>query len=394
MIQGIQKQDIQSNIQKLFIIRIFLSFIFSTPIMVLFWQGHWLDMTRIMLLQSIFAIAMVLFEVPTGYFADRMTRKISLILSWLFMTLGYLIYWFSVNFFGFLIAELTLALWLSFLSGADSALLYETLLLLWREKEHTRLYWRNEFAMYVALAFSQMIWPFFISYFNYNELILLSVPFLFVALIVSFTLIEPQIHSTEKHTSSIEGLKRLFYEHFHPSGQLLFIIIYAGAIYGLMQSALWLYQPYFLYVNIPIEYFWVLFASFQIIAAYASKHAHNIENMIWKRDVFLLSGGLLTLSYMGMAFFTYMYWFVFIYLQQVIRGYQKPIIATKINELAPSKYRATLLSVQWLSGRAFYALFIPWIWVAIDSFWLVTGVWLIALSGFLLTCGIFLRKRS
>jgi hypothetical protein len=39
--------------------------LFSVPIMVLFWQQNGLSLTDIMILQSIFAIFVVILEIPT-----------------------------------------------------------------------------------------------------------------------------------------------------------------------------------------------------------------------------------------------------------------------------------------------------------------------------------------
>lgn len=387
---------IVSNIWKLKTMRVLLSLIFSMPIMVLFWQEHGLTMTQIMLLQSIFSIAIVILEVPTGYFADRMTRRTSLICTGWFIALGYIIYGLSTWFMGFMIAEITLALGLSFLSGADSALLYETLLTLWREKEHTKIYGEYEFLMYLWFAGSQILGSVAATFMEYNIIILLSVPFLFIAFLLSFSLIEPprKYEDHTHHASSLESIKLLAREHFHPSGPILTIVVFWGLIYGLTQSIVWLYTPYFVSAQIPIEFFGVIFASFQIVAAYSSKHAHAIEKWLWWKHMFLVSSCILMVSYICMALFPYAFGFVFWYLQQFIRGFQKPILATKINELAPSKYRATLLSVQWLSGRLLYALFIPSLGLVVDAFWWSAGLWTLALGSFCIGLYFFFSKRD
>ena len=271
--------SLESNIWKLHGITLFQGILFAVPIMVLFWQSHGLTMYEVMLLQSLFALAIVIFEVPTGYFADRMTRKMSLILGWFLLALGYGIYGLSETFSSFLIAELTLALGLSFLSGAQSAFLYETLLALSREDEHTKILGHNEFLRYISLATSQIVWGFMAVYFSYNLLLLTSVPFLFVGFILTLTLSEPKISAreTERHVSSVESFLSVIREHFHPSGKLLRIIVISSLILGLTQAVLWLYQPYFTFTDVPVYYFGIIFASFQIVAAFASKYAHSIE---------------------------------------------------------------------------------------------------------------------
>jgi len=48
---------------------------FFVPIIVLFWQENDLNLTQIMILQSLFSLTVVLLEIPSGYFADVFGRK-------------------------------------------------------------------------------------------------------------------------------------------------------------------------------------------------------------------------------------------------------------------------------------------------------------------------------
>jgi len=75
------------------------------PIIVLFFQENGLSMKEVFLLQSIFSIGIILFEIPSGYFSDVIGRKKTIILGCIFGFLGFSIYSFSYGFLGFLIAE-------------------------------------------------------------------------------------------------------------------------------------------------------------------------------------------------------------------------------------------------------------------------------------------------
>jgi MFS family permease len=80
---------------------------FIIPVVVLFWQENGLSLTQIMILQALFAMSIVIFEVPTGVVADKQGRKRSMIYGSLFLILGALIYSLGHNFFQFFIAEFT-----------------------------------------------------------------------------------------------------------------------------------------------------------------------------------------------------------------------------------------------------------------------------------------------
>ncbi len=97
------------------------------PIIVLFMLGKGLSFTEIMLLQSVCALAVFLFEVPTGALADKVSRKVSLCLGAVFYALGLFIYIVGNSFIAFAIGEIVFSLGTAMKSGANTALLYDNL---------------------------------------------------------------------------------------------------------------------------------------------------------------------------------------------------------------------------------------------------------------------------
>ena len=95
-------------------------------------------MKDVMLLQAIYSVTIVVLEIPSGYLADAVGRKKTLVFGAIMGFFGFLTYSFSYGFIGFLIAEIILGIGQSMLSGADSALLYDTLLDMKKEKEYIK----------------------------------------------------------------------------------------------------------------------------------------------------------------------------------------------------------------------------------------------------------------
>lgn len=118
---------IAHNIYKLYIIKIAKWFSLIMPIIVLFYHENGLSMTQIFLLKSVYSIGMLVLEIPSGYFGDVWGRKKTLIVGTLLTTIGFSFYSFSFIFWQFMIAELILGMGQSFISGSDSAMLYDTL---------------------------------------------------------------------------------------------------------------------------------------------------------------------------------------------------------------------------------------------------------------------------
>jgi len=68
-----------------------------------------------------------LLEIPTGTVADFLGRKVSLILGCMIGAVGVLIYASYPRFLVFLLAEVILAVSYTLISGADEALVYDSL---------------------------------------------------------------------------------------------------------------------------------------------------------------------------------------------------------------------------------------------------------------------------
>lgn len=99
------------------------SFILFMPVSWLFFSSIGLTQFQIGLTQAIFAATMLLLEVPTGYFADKFSRKVSNAGGDFVMALGMLVYFFAGSFWGVVLAEVLWGTGLSLSGGADSALL-------------------------------------------------------------------------------------------------------------------------------------------------------------------------------------------------------------------------------------------------------------------------------
>ena len=97
-------------------------------------------------------IAITLFEVPTGRFADRFGHRCSLIVGSGVQTIGMLLCWLGDGTPGLLAASLCVALGDTFRSGADQALLYESCVALGEPQRFQRIEGRSHTLELIALV--------------------------------------------------------------------------------------------------------------------------------------------------------------------------------------------------------------------------------------------------
>jgi MFS family permease len=120
------QQLLQRNIPGSMWLRFFYVFGIVMPLIVPLFQRKGLDMQEIFALQTIFALAMLVSEVPSGYLADVFGRRNIILAGSIAAGLGHSQLLFADSFAALVIYEFTLGIGASLLSGADLALLYDT----------------------------------------------------------------------------------------------------------------------------------------------------------------------------------------------------------------------------------------------------------------------------
>ena len=373
------KHKLKKNIWKFYLYNIFTGMFFAVPVFVLFWQGNGLNLTEIMLLQSIFAISSVVLEIPTGYFADVYGRKHTLTIAGITGLLAISIYSIGHNFNQFLIAEIFFALSISFSSGTKSAFVYDTLKELGKENQYKKLWGNLLFYGMMSLAVSSIIGG-FIGKINLRYTLYASIPFFAAPVLLILLMHEPQRHKLVIKKGYTKELLIILKNTFLHNKKLRWIIIYSGIVYAFNQAALWLYQPYFKLSGLDIVWFGFVFSSFQLVAAFTSKYAHKLEEKLGQKYSLAMLILLVALSYFLMSNFVFLFSFSFCFIQQFVRGFKNAVVTDYINQLTSSDIRATVLSAQSFIGRLIYAIIIPFIgWVA-DVYTLVQAFGILAIT--------------
>lgn len=107
---------------------------FWLPVFFLYFQSI-LDVADVLILEALYYLGVVIAEVPSGYFSDRVGRRVTLLIAMGAWTAACWLFVLTASFLPFAVAQLGLALGMAFHSGTDSALLYDSLKELGREDE-------------------------------------------------------------------------------------------------------------------------------------------------------------------------------------------------------------------------------------------------------------------
>lgn len=342
------------NIPRLYLIKIAKWFMLYMPIVVPFYQSNSLSMKDIMILQAVYSIAIVVLEIPSGYLADVIGRKKTLIIGAILGSIGFATYSFSYGLMGFLLAEIILGMGQSCVSGADSALLYDSLQENGKEKHYTRYEGRITSLGNVAEAVAGIIGGLLAGlslrapYIGQFAVTLIAIP-------AALSLVEPR-RSGEKIHASLMEVVRIARFALIENRPLRRNILFSAITGTATLTMAWFAQPWFEYALIDIAWFGLLWTGLNLTVALASYTAHKLETKIGQNMSIFLISLLIPLGYLALSRFDTRLGLVILFIFYLVRGYATPVLKDYINRITASQIRATVLSVRNFVIRLLFAL--------------------------------------
>lgn len=181
------------NIYKYYFVGFARSFIPAYVVERLYWSQRGMTVKMVIYTEIIYAVTLLLFELPTGYFADRCGRKRSLVLSEALACFEFLILVFAHHFWQFALMVVIAAISQSFSSGAKNALLYDSLLSAGMEQDYERALVRLNVVDLAATILAAIGGGLLASRFGYLCNYYISEGATLVSLLFTLTLTEPPV---------------------------------------------------------------------------------------------------------------------------------------------------------------------------------------------------------
>jgi len=308
------------------------------------------------MLASIASITTMLFEVPTGAIGDKFSRKLSLVIGCILCGLSLFIFILAPNFYVMALGEIVFSIGLTFRSGTESAILYDSLKNNNEVKQYTSIEGQARSYTFIAQAIGSLAAGVLFTY-NIYYPFAVSIVFMFIAALIATQFVEPHIEfKNSSQNYKIQIVESFKYVFGHK--KVLSIIVFSVVFSYFYRIGFNYFQPYMKEVGIPTIYFGPIFFLFNVVAAFTSRHAQKFLNMTKPRSLMSLCM-LLVLSFLLMSVVRIQIGFILILLQQVVRGLRSPVFQKYMNKHIPSEKRATILSIQNLLNALVIALFAP-----------------------------------
>jgi MFS family permease len=337
-------------------------------------------------LQAVFGFTVALFEVPTGYLSDRFGRKKSLCTGGFLAGISYLILTQATGFWGLLAHEFSLGLALSFVSGTDIALLYESLPKKSPRDVSSRILGHNQMASALGESSAAVLCTILLIFFSYYEIIFLQALVAWAPFLVALTLKEPKEHQhTTLEISKIKILWRQILHDYRITRLLAFnFVLWMLATF----IAVWIIQRYWQDQNIPVQWFGLLWAGSNMVIGLTGLYARQLEARWGIQNILLVIAGLCLAAYFFMPLFGGFLGVLFGTLIYIARGLNTIVSRDLLNQTMEPELRATANSILNFLFRIIFAIVGPAIGFSIDR-WGLDAI-LYAISGIFLVCFAFI----
>ena len=292
-----------------------------------------------------------------------------------FCFLGFTLFSFSFGFWEFFVAEILLGIGNSFVSGSDSAILYDSLLQSKQTDQYTKIegktYSIGNFSEAGAGILGGFLAEISLRYPWYVQAVIaaLAIPF-------AISLVEPQV-KLKKLEKSFKAIFEVVKYALIENKLLKWFTIFSAITGVATLSMAWFAQPFFKEVDVPIKWFGIIWAILNFSVGISSYHAHRFESFLNRNTLLVFIGLGIAFCYVFLGFSDTkwgIFWILIIYL---IRGVATPVLRNFINEITSSEIRATVLSLRSFIIRASFALTAPFLgWIA-DIFTIGESFWIL-----------------
>lgn len=380
---------LRRNIFKLYIFSAFEWMLFFIPILYLFYQSIGLTAKDIFIVQAIFAFVIAVLEVPSGYIADYLGRKKTLIAGTVFMLLGAAYYTFSQNFIDVTIAEIILGIGMSLRSGVKEAILYDSLLVLQEEGQFKYRQGITGSVGQIAEGVSSIIGA-FLATFSMRLPFYLQLIAIVCALIIAFTMHEPEREKASKN--HVENFGKAFKQIWWKDRRVFWTVLLGGVISSTTLAAVWFSQPYMEHIGLSVAWFGIVWALGNFGSAAGNALSHRFKKTTETEQYFFIIL-LVVIGFLGMAFLSNIIGVIAVIMIRFAWGLLTPLSQEVVNRMVPSDLRVTVLSIKSLVQKFIFIIIAPLYGWLTDAYSFSTSV-LVAAAVLLVVAGGSLLKAS
>lgn len=337
------------NIRVLFWAELFGSVRFIQPVLALFYFARGLDETYILWVLLFWSSGVLLGEIPTGMFADRYGAKLSFIIGACISVVSHGMLIWAYEPWMFFASSLLSGFAVTFFSGADEALIYESLKESNEETMMDKALGIIQSAQFIVMVFVLILGAILAKDLTNDQFVLLIVMGIFfqsIQIVLLFFVRNPanQGNYRDKPFNQVkEGLLAI-----KRTPQVLWMFLNITLVFIPTAAIFDNFGDKLLSdADLPIYLIGFVFAGLAVFSFFVSRSIGWITSRFSRITVLYVTGGIGVLGLLLVAYFRETLWILLIIMVflRFVRTVRYPIYAKLANDIIPSHVRATTISL-------------------------------------------------
>jgi len=313
---------------------------------------------------AFYTVGMVVFEIPTGVIADSVGRRASYLLGTLTLTATTVLYWllwlWSAPFWAWAAVSMLLGLGFTFFSGAVEAWLVDALRASGYRGPLEPVFSQGLIVSGVAMLFGSIAGGVIAEVTDLGVPFLLRAAVLLTMLVVAFRVMHDIGFTPDRSERPVAAVRTLFRSSIHNglgNAPVRFIMLAAPFTAGISFYVFYALQPYLLHLWGDEEAYSIAGLAAAIVAGsqiVGGLLAPLVRRLFRKRTSTILLGGAAGAALLLSLGLTRHFWVALLLLTAwgVVSASAGPVRQAYLNDLIPSRQRATVLSFDSLMGNA------------------------------------------
>lgn len=361
------KIALKNNIWKFYVIKA-LGIYFIAPIRIIYLISFGLTFSQIGMMELAAAIAIIILEIPSGIYADIYGRKKSRLIAYVLSIVAFTFLSFgstpAIFIFGWMLSGAADA----FQSGAQDALIFDTLKQLDREKDYMKI--KSHFLLIntISVIVGSLAGSYLYGIDPRLPWYLVTITII-VSTLLFLTIKEPRFASSYKSFKEhlINFKKSLVYSlsKIEVRRLIVFGIVLALPMY--VYTTL-LNQPYLISRGFSVQSLGIIFAIITGSGGLIASLTHRIEPILKQKTSFVLIvlSFVFLLLFMGLINNQFVIFLIILF--YIVDNFKNVIIDNYLNESISSESRATVLSVQSFLNNILISIIFVFVGYLIDIF--------------------------
>jgi predicted MFS family arabinose efflux permease len=338
------------NIYKLYLIIFFHNLIPAYVIERLFWEQRGMTVLLVVLCEIIYAVCIVIFEIPTGVFADKFGRKPLLVIGAVLSVFEFIILLFAYDFRAFALVVFLAGISSACTSGAFNALLYDSLAAVNKQSSFEKMVGRMNSLDLIGAMIAALSGSVLAKYYGFELNYILSALGMFIAFVFTILLKEPprttpEVRQNTKRNSFISYIKKslLFYKS---NPKLVTILINAMGIGACITYLDEFWQLYLDEAGFSVLFFGVFSACISLARIPGNILASSLLTYFKAESIIHFILALTTVCFFATAIFSGVFGLLTIIIIFIGSGVIDPVVTGFLHHHGSSDIRATIESFQ------------------------------------------------